>query len=337
MTRIRLHLLLALLIVTLQGTLFAQSVVTEENFQNAAAYSASHGGLALRVQEGGRLAYQAYAEGWDENTPHKLYSGTKSFVSYAVWQAIYQDHLISSLNEPACWTLTEWSRDDRRYITIKQLLTQTGGLDTGDDVIYPASDQIAASVNVRQLNRAGSTFRYGPSNYQALGEILRRKLRDRMSVEDYIRRRAISPAGVSVADWKYDPSGQPMLHTGLMLSARQWAKYGEFLKKRIYYIVPMLRGTPANPAYGMGFWLNVPLHVSLAKIRDLQVAVDGDQLYSGGPSDLFAAIGAGKQRLYIIPSLDLVIVRFGDGQHFSDQDFLSRLLTGRPKPDARTH
>jgi hypothetical protein len=41
--------------------------------------------------------------------------------------------------------------------------------------------------------------------------------------------------------------------------------------------------------------------------------------------------------LYMIPSRDLVIVRFADGEPFSDGDFLSRLLTGHPHPDAHTH
>ena len=311
--------------------------VTQDYFANAADYSARHGGLTLRVQYRGRLLYQTFASGWSEQTPHKLYSGTKSFIAYAVWKAIFQDHLISSLDEPACWTLGEWSRDGRRHITIRQLLTQTSGLDTGNEEIYPESDQMRASVRVHQIDPAGSVFRYGPANYQALGEILRRKLNGRLSVESYVRRKAINPAGIMVEDWKQDPSGEPMIHTGLMLSTRQWAKYGEYLKRNFAQIQPMLQGTAANPAYGMGFWLNVPLKVSLDKIRKLQVAIDGDQLYEDGPTDLFAAIGAGKQRLYVIPSLDLVIVRFSQGDPFSDQDFLSRLLTGQAFPDKRSH
>lgn len=44
------------------------------------------------------------------------------------------------------------------------------------------------------------------------------------------------------------------------------------------------------------------------------------------PKDLYLAAGAGKQRLYIIPSLDLVIVRQGRQSRFDDGEFLKRLL-----------
>jgi hypothetical protein len=50
------------------------------------------------------------------------------------------------------------------------------------------------------------------------------------------------------------------------------------------------------------------------------------------PDDLFMAAGAGKQRLYVIPSHKLVVVRQGDlraSRGFSDAEFLDRLLRGK--------
>ena len=52
-------------------------------------------------------------------------------------------------------------------------------------------------------------------------------------------------------------------------------------------------------------------------------------IFARGPRDLFMAAGAGHQRLYIIPSLDMVIVRQGRLSRFSDEEFLSRLLDGK--------
>jgi len=208
---------------------------------------------------------------------------------------------------------------------------------------------MAAAVRVRLIDPPGARFHYGAAGYQAFGEVLRRKLRplDR-SVEGYMKEKVFDPLDIDIGDWKHDDAGNPLMHSGLSLSTREWAKFGEFIKNHRAFGVslplkyPSLSllfvGHEANPAYGMSFWLNRPPPVPrLQKIIDLQPAIDGDQLYPGGPKDLVAAIGTGKQRLYIIPSLDLVIVRFGYETAFSDGDFLSRLLTGKPQPDAHSH
>ena len=57
-------------------------------------------------------------------------------------------------------------------------------------------------------------------------------------------------------------------------------------------------------------------------------------IYRGGHRDLFAALGAGKCRMYVIPSLEMVALRQGDskGDRFDDNTFLSLLLTGQ-SPD----
>jgi CubicO group peptidase (beta-lactamase class C family) len=321
--------------------------ITAAHFASADQYSQSHGGVALRVEQGGDLLYESYVPGFSASTPHKIYSGTKSFVAVAALIAMREGLL--TLDEKAADTLTEWRGDRRRAITLDQLLSHTSGLDPDGDLIYPARDQLAVTVGVHLIDPPGSRFHYGAVGYQAFGEILRRKLRlkDR-SVEGWMRDKLFDPLGIAIADWKHDDAGNPLLHTGLSLSAEEWAKFGEFINgvragKQGQLIINQLLvmlmiGHKANPAYGMGFWLNRPPPVPrLQPITDLQLAIDGDQLYPDGPRDLIAAIGSEKQRLYMIPSLDLVVVRFGCETAFSDGDFLSRLLTGRPHPDAHSH
>jgi CubicO group peptidase (beta-lactamase class C family) len=340
-------ILLSCLICLLLAHPVGAEEITPEHWAEAVHFSRSHGGVALRVQQGGKVVYQDYARGYSDSTPHRIYSGTKSFVAVAALIAM-EDGLLT-LKEKASDTLTEWKHDRRRDITIEQLLSQTSGLDPGADVIYPARDQFAAAVRVHLISAPGTRFHYGPVGYQAFGEILRRKLQPKgRSVEGYIRERLIDPLGIDIDTWKHDDAGNPLLHTGLYLTAPQWAKFGEFVKSlcqspQKQLILPqdlklLLTGHRANPAYGIGFWLNAPLPVPRHQpVADLQVAIDGDQIYPGGPRDLYTAIGSEKQRLYIIPSLDLVIVRFGNEARFSDGDFLSRLLTGHPHPDAHTH
>jgi len=57
---------------------------------------------------------------------------------------------------------------------------------------------------------------------------------------------------------------------------------------------------------------------------------NGACLCRDAPSDLVACIGSGCQRLYVIPSMQLVVVRHGSGGSFSDAQFL-RLLLGRDR------
>jgi len=321
--------------------------ITPDDFALAARYSRTHGGLGLRVEQGGRVLFENYVPGFSADTPHRIYSGTKSFV--AIGALVAEKEGLLTLDEKASDTLPEWRGDRRRSITIAQLLSQTSGLDADGGYIYPERDQMAAALDVPLIAAPGAQFHYGAVNYQAIGEILKRKLRARdESVEDFLRDKVFDPLDIDIDSWTHDRAGNPLVHSGVYLSAKQWAKLGVFINRvregdTTRFITPpllgeLLVGSKANPAYGLGFWLNrPPPEPQLQPITELQLAIDGDQLYPGGPRDLIAAIGSEKQRLYMIPSLDLVIVRFGNEAAFSDGDFLSRLLNGKPHPDARTH
>jgi CubicO group peptidase (beta-lactamase class C family) len=325
----------------------SMGAITPDHFALAARYSRAHGGLVLYIQQAGRPLFEDDYPGFFSSTPRKIYSGTKGFVAVAALLAV-QDGLLS-LDEPASRTLTEWQGDRRRDITIDQLLSQTSGLDPDGEAIYASRDQFAAALRVPLVDLPGARFHYGAAGYQAFGELLKRKLRARdRSVEGYIRDRLIDPLGIDVEEWKHDDAGNPLLHAGMILTAREWARFGEFLchggfnddKQFIdaKLFASLFIGHRANPAYGLGFWLNRPESVPRPqRMTDLQPAIDGDQLYPGGPRDLVACLGSYKQRLYVIPSLDLVIVRFAYEAPYSDGDFLSRLLTGTPKPDLHTH
>jgi CubicO group peptidase (beta-lactamase class C family) len=339
------RLLFLTLFVCLAAT--APADVTAAQFANAAHYSATHGGLAVRVEKGGHLLFEDYADGYSASTSHKIYSGTKSF--FAVAAIVAQQEGLLSLDEKACNTLPEWRNDRRRAITIEELLSHTSGLDPDLAYLYPYRDQLDAALRVPLIDTPGARFHYGGVNYQAFGEILKRKLHARgESLQDFMEDKILDPLDIDVDRWVRDSAGNPLIHSGLLLSAEQWAKFGNFINRARNglstpivngaALAPLFVGHASNPAYGMGFWLNRPPPDPLTQpIRVLQLAIDGDQLYPGGPRDLVAALGSGHQMLYMIPSQDLVIVRFSNGERFSDGDFLSRLLTGRPHPDAHSH
>ncbi len=336
---------LVLLVLGATTSALPGQVITAEHFALAAKYSRTHGGLAVRVEQGGRFLFEDDSRGLSSSTAHRIYSGTKSF--FAVGALIAQQEGLLSFGEKASDTLTEWRRDGRRDITIDELLSHTSGLDPDLSRIYPYRDQLSAAVHVPLIDTPGARFHYGGVNYQAFGEILRRKLHARgRSLEGFMMDQIFDPLDIDIDKWTHDGAGNPLVHSGLSLTPAEWAKFGNFVCRarrgephRVLAgstLAPLFAGHAANPAYGLGFWLNRP-PPDTQPIRELELAIDGDQLYPGGPADLVACVGSEKQRLYIIPSLDLVVVRFGYEAAFSDGDFLSRLITGRSHPDARTH
>jgi CubicO group peptidase (beta-lactamase class C family) len=88
------------------------------------------------------------------------------------------------------------------------------------------------------------------------------------------------------------------------------------------------RGTSANPAYGLTWWLNADLTpAQRAGIPELRDNLDG-LFGKPGLEGMSIAAGAFKQRLYIIPARRMVVVRYGNsvGPQFNDARFLGLLL-----------
>ncbi|PYJ19230.1 MAG: hypothetical protein DME94_00370 [Verrucomicrobia bacterium] len=97
-----------------------------------------------------------------------------------------------------------------------------------------------------------------------------------------------------------------------------------------------LTGSQANPSYGLTFWLNsqAPNGREADMERMLDLPWQNAQwtnvcICKDAPSDMVVALGSHYQRLYVIPSLNVVVVRQGSGVKFSDAHFLS-LLLGHP-------
>ncbi len=168
-----------------------------------------------------------------------------------------------------------------------------------------------------------------------------RKLKSKNEgVMDYLKRRILKPIDLNVAFWR-TVEGQPLLPQGASLTAREWAKFGIFLKNggkwngkqivRKKLLDELVIGSKTNPAYGITFWLNNtgtdPAGRPMSGGREIdEISNNG---IAEGVKDLYMAAGAGKQRLYVIPSLDMVIVRQGQMSQFDDRAFLARLLLGK--------
>ena len=309
----------------------------QQRYRLAADYSAQNNGSAMVVVKGDKVVFEDYENGFTANIPHFLASGSKSFVG--VMAVAAQEDGLLKLDEKVSDTITEWKKDTRQSkVTIRQLLTLTSGVDVGQNFFPPS---FAESVRYEMKHPPGEVFEYGPVPFQIFGELMRRKLVGRNeTVRDYLDRRILNPIGMKIAFW-HKLDGELDLPGGAFATAAEWAKFGILLKNGGSWngrqivsqklLDECLVGTQANPAYGITFWLNhegVSSSGNKIPIRD-EFAVGGASTQIA--KDLFLAVGVGNQRLYVIRSLDLVIVRQGNFGEFSDREFLGRLILGLTK------
>jgi CubicO group peptidase (beta-lactamase class C family) len=173
---------------------------------------------------------------------------------------------------------------------------------------------------------------------------LRRKLKGR-GVISYFESRVSNRLGLGRLNYKKDSRGNPLPATGFELTAREWARLGELVLGQGSYhgrqIIPaaLLRdafvGSQVNPSYGLTFWLN--REASSGREADMERLLDlpwqnaqwtDVSICKDVPADMVVALGSGYQRLFVIPSLEAIIVRQGSNAKFSDAHFL-RLALGK--------
>jgi CubicO group peptidase (beta-lactamase class C family) len=322
----------------------AHADISASDCARAARYSESKRGASMLVIQSGRIIFERYANGGSARARWPIFSGTKSFWGIVALTAA-RDGLFK-LDDPVCDTITEWQGDNRKsQITIRQLLNQTDGIEAASRLQRPSiRDRNAMAIRLPAIASPGSAFIYGPSHLQIFSELLRRKLRGRNTIA-YFKGRVSTRLGLDELNFKKDACGNPLPATGFELTAREWARLGELVLGHGSYhgrqIVPaaLLReafaGSPTNPAYGLTFWLNqqAPAGHEADMERMLDVAwQDADWanvcICKDAPADMSVALGSGYQRLFIIPSLQAIIVRQGSNARFSDAHFL-RLVLGR--------
>jgi CubicO group peptidase (beta-lactamase class C family) len=325
----------------------SQAQLSSASITAAQKYSATHNGIGLIVKERGQVRFEKYYNGYS-GAPLHIYSGTKSF--FGVLAVIAEEEGLLKLDEPASKTLTEWRGDPRRsQITIRDLLNFTSGLETGFEEIYGRSsdDKIALAVSLKATRDRGQSFVYGPGHLNAFCEILRRKLKRKgISYDDYLKRKLIQPLGIQISRWREDAHGNPVPSAGMYMTGKTWIKFGEMINaggvfngRRLVKresLVQCFSGTNINPAFGLCFWLNSYAKSEGAREVDVEEDLElepmpedwrGACLSRNAPVDLVCSLGSTFQRLYLVPSMDLIVVHHGKpGHEFRDYEFLRILF-----------
>ncbi len=313
--------------------------VDQGHFDDASAYLQAHNGVHMLVVQGTDIVYEWTRSDYDPVTPRHLFSGTKSF-SCALGAVLEQDGVLD-LDASVMDTIPELAAGPD--VTARHLLHFTSGIEQrwlslstdGMAEEQRVDDKYAFAVELDSQWESGSKFEYGSSHLMVFGELVSRLTdSDPLAVLDT---RVFEPIGMSYGGWHRDPEGNAMLPYGAWTTSYEWAKFGVLIRDDGMWqgerVLPggvrdaCATGSEANPSYGLTWWLNAPL----GEDADIgAIGLDGDGqgiLHPTGYPDAFVAAGHNGQRLYIVPSLDLVVAVLSDGDRtFADREFATRLL-----------
>ena len=271
------------------------------------------GTRAVLVLRDGDLVGERYAEGFDAQTRQLGWSMAKSATNLLVGRYVLDRGL--TLDEGAL--LPEWT-DERQDITVDQLMRMTSGLRWDETyalgtpitrMLYAEPDMAAYAASQPLAHQPGTYQQYSSGSTNILCGWLT-SLAD-VPDTDFPRRQLFAPLGLSTAVWEPDAAGRPVCSSYLWASPRDWAALGQFaLQDGVWNgerLLPegwMTQSTTVTPTarsqergYAAGWWANrLP---------------DGSLVEPELPEDAYWASGHDGQRLYVVPSAGLVVVRLG--------------------------
>lgn len=269
------------------------------------------GTRAIVVIKNGKLIAERYAPGFDKDTPQLGWSMTKSVANLLTGRLVAQDKV--SLDDSHL--RPEWT-DERATITIRHLLQMTSGLAWNEvyDLDTPVTrmlflnpDMGAYVASQELLHSPGKFLQYSTGSTTLLCSVLAPK----NGGADFPRRELFAPLGLASAVLEPDATGTPVCGSYMWATPRDWAALGQFaLDDGVWNgqrllpegwmaesVKPVSAPEIDQAGYASGWWSN----------QD----VDGNLMKPRLPADAFFAEGHDGQRIIIVPSEGLVLVRMG--------------------------
>jgi len=327
-------------------------LIPQDILEEAWDYAQSQQTYALLISVNGFLQFERYDRGANSRTPYQSQSLHKSLTAVMLGAAIHNG-AIESEHQPASYWLEEWAGDPQRSgITLANLAYMEGGLERGRFAVSPFAPGARLFLTGRLVRETlgtpmaaepGTEYIWSNTSVQALSIAIERAAGQPWArlLRDWIW----EPVGAGEAWVQLDrPGGTAQTFCCLVSNGRNWLRIGELLAgdgvwkgRRLLpegWAARMARGAATNPNFGMQLWRNEPysptwLRMSLPRMetpRDAALAAP----------DAWYMEGHFSQRVYVVPSLGLVVVRFGEDRLDWDEAKMMNGLIGalQPAPSA---
>ncbi|KAF2517321.1 serine hydrolase domain-containing protein [Flavobacterium foetidum] len=293
----------------LTGTTWETKTVAELGWKQTAVqplldYLQLKNSKSFMILVNGRIVLENYFNGHSATTSWYWASAGKTLTSTVIGIA-QQENALNINNKVSQYLGTGWTSEalaKENLITCKHLLTMTSGLDDSTDDVDPED----------LIYKADAGTRWAYHNvYVKLQDVVEKasgqkwetyfnaKLRDKIGMNGTWVQLGVNSV--------YTSNTRSMARFGLlMLNKGKWDN--NTILNEAYFNEATTTSQHINLGYGYLWWLNGKASYHLPQS---QLTFQGS-IIPTAPSDMFMALGKNDQKIYVIPSKKMVVIRMGD-------------------------
>ncbi|HEX8064981.1 MAG TPA: serine hydrolase [Thermoleophilaceae bacterium] len=207
-------------------------------------------------------------------------------------------------------------------IRVRDLLTMSSGLHWNffrDYNVFTPGDRVKDALTLPFDHEPGTFFEYHQSPVTLLAKVVERAVG--VDYQQFAQDQLFGPVGIAPDTWSWarDDAGNTLGFHGLMMRRDDFARLGHLMRhhgvwsgRRLIserYFGQAVAPSSSNAGYGYLFWLNCckPHVAPTIETRDVR----DHRLVESLPEDMYAMVGFQEQRVWVLPGLDMMVVRLG--------------------------
>lgn len=280
---------------------------------------------AFLVLHKGIPVIEAYKPRFNEHTRFLSWSMAKSFTNAMVGILVKQGKL--DIYKPA--GIEEWQSDERKNITLNDLMQMQSGLEWNEDygnrsdvtvMLHCESDMGKYAYEKKYELKPGEKWEYSSGTTNIVSDIVQKQFENDSLYYSFAFKELFNKIGMPDAVMEVDPSGTFVGSSYLYATARDYARFallfmndGIFNGERIlpegWVKYSTTEASASNGQYGAFFWLNKNGGIP------------------GAPKDMFRCDGHDGQHIFMFPSKDLAVIILGFSPSSKGGIDLQKLLT----------
>ncbi|MBT8352365.1 MAG: beta-lactamase family protein, partial [Deltaproteobacteria bacterium] len=293
---------------------------------------------SITIIRNGHMVLDAYFYPFKKHSKHIIHSCTKSITSAAFGIAMDKGY-IKNIEQPVVEIFPEKQitnlTDDKKAITLKNLLTMTSGLNTMDSYIYnwmglnamtQANDWVQSVLDRPMAEKPGTQFEYSNCVTFMLSAIIQKTTKQ--NTLKFMEKHLFGPLGITDVRWASSPKGINVGYGMMWLTPHDMAKIGWLYLNK-------------------GQWGDQQI-VSEKWVRDSTQKHYSATLFDGygyqwwiSPDKFYAAVGYGGQFIFVVPQKNMVVVftsTLKRDEFFKPENLLSEFIipaavSGKPFPE----